>query len=66
VPIGWIDTAVDHASGRVWLGGDVLAPAWALARIAAGDTEVEGAPIEGAKVADLIAAAEAARAAIEG
>jgi len=64
VPIGWIDTGVDRAGGRVWVGGDVLAPRWALDVIAAGATEVDEAPMEGASVADLVEGAIAARAAI--
>jgi hypothetical protein len=60
VPIGWIDTGVDRAHGRVWLGGDVLAPAWALANLAAGEP-IGDAPIDGAAVADLEAAVREAK-----
>jgi hypothetical protein len=58
VPIGWLDTAFDRATGRAWLGGDVLAPTAVLAAIAAGDTPAAlDAPIEGATLADLARAA---------
>jgi hypothetical protein len=63
VPIGWIDTAIDPATGRVWLGGDVLAPRWVLATIAAGEAQIGEAPLDGAAIGDLVAAAEEARAA---
>jgi hypothetical protein len=65
-PIGWIDTGVDCATGSVWLGGDVLAPAWARRAIAAGEAEIDDVPVEGATIADLRAAAEEARAAARG
>ncbi|MFT3775539.1 MAG: hypothetical protein QM820_60095 [Minicystis sp.] len=52
VPIGWIDTGVDRATGDVWLGGDVLAPRWALDAIAAGATDITAAPVDGADVKD--------------
>jgi hypothetical protein len=62
VPIGWLDTAVDRASGRVWLGGDVLAPRHLLAAIAEGmPVDRAQSAVEGAKVEDLVAAVEAAR-----
>ncbi len=68
VPIGWLDTAFDPATGRVWLGGDVLAPVFAVRAIAAAaEGEVaapmmeEGAiPLEGATARDLTAATQAA------
>ncbi len=53
VPIGWIDVGTDPATGRVWLGGDVLVPSHMLAAIALGDVEPADAPIEGATLADL-------------
>jgi hypothetical protein len=62
VPIGWIDTAFDRATGRAWLGGDVLAPAHALEAIAArpdGAAALGAIAIEGAKIEDLAAAARA-------
>ncbi|MDI1483091.1 hypothetical protein [Polyangium sp. y55x31] len=55
VPIGWIEAAFDGAQ-RAWLGGDVLAPRWALARIATqGDAGLPEIPLEGATIADLLA-----------
>lgn len=55
VPIGWIEAAFNGAQ-RAWLGGDVLAPRWALARIAArGDAGLPEIPLEGATLADLLA-----------
>lgn len=64
VPIGWIDTAFERGTGRVWIGGDVLAPR-ALLRAIAGGEESDGAasPIEGATLGDLVEAARLARAA---
>ncbi|APR85409.1 Hypothetical protein A7982_10758 [Minicystis rosea] len=53
VPIGWIDTAVDRATGRAWIGGDVLAPRWLLDDVAAGEAEIGEAPLEGASLEDL-------------
>ena len=58
VPIGWIESAVAPAEGarRAWLGGDVLAPRWALARIAEqGGEGLPEFPLEGATRADLLA-----------
>ncbi|MDI1448091.1 hypothetical protein [Polyangium sp. 6x1] len=57
VPIGWIESAVEpEGARRAWLGGDVLAPRWALARIAAhGDAGLPEIPLEGATMADLLA-----------
>lgn len=73
VPIGWVETAFHPTSGRVWLGGDVLAPAFALHALAAAAERAERAerdqrdeapgtapPIDGARVGDLAAAARAA------
>ena len=57
VPIGWIDTGAESASGRVWIGGDVLAPAHVLRAIAEGAGAVGEVAVEGATVADLVAAA---------
>ncbi len=65
VPIGWIEGAVAPATGggarRVWLGGDVLAPRWALDRIAEGalgetndDTPLPEIALEGATIAELL------------
>jgi len=69
VPIGWLDTAVDPLSGEVWLGGDLLAPVFAVQVIAAAVSRgaeqaigVGAAPLEGAAVGDLVAAAQDARA----
>ncbi|MDI3286964.1 hypothetical protein [Polyangium sp. 15x6] len=57
VPIGWIEAAIEPEGGqRAWLGGDVLAPRWALARIAAGaGAGLAEIPLEGATMADLLA-----------
>ncbi|MDI1433147.1 lipoyl protein ligase domain-containing protein [Polyangium sorediatum] len=57
VPIGWIESAVEpEGARRVWLGGDVLAPRWALARIATqGDAGLPEIALEGATMADLLA-----------
>ncbi len=68
VPIGWLDAARDPASGRVWLGGDLLTATHALRTIAEASASAGGrAPFEegeialdGASVADLIAAAREA------
>lgn len=68
VPIGWVEAAVDPATGRVWLGGDVLAPRFVIQAIAAaagGEMEafppwIQAAPIEGAALPDLVGAARAA------
>ncbi len=55
VPIGWIDVGVGP-SGAVWIGGDVLVPAYARTAIARGD-ELGDVPVDGAMLADLHAAA---------
>jgi hypothetical protein len=64
VPIGWVETAVLPASGRVWLGGDVLAPSFAVQAIAAaaghGEAQAVATPTFGATLGDLFAAARAA------
>lgn len=64
-PIGWIDAAVDRASGQLWLGGDALVASFAVRAIAeaARRGEVLGlidAPIDGATFRDLHDAALAA------
>jgi lipoate-protein ligase A len=66
VPIGWIEAAADLAARpegrRVWVGGDVLAPRWALVHIAealggAADKDLLGdVAIEGATTCDLLQA----------
>jgi hypothetical protein len=62
VPIGWIDTGVDPATGRVWLGGDALVPAHVREAIAKGDEAVPAdAPLEGTQLADLREAVQRAR-----
>ena len=61
VPIGWIDTGIEPASRRVWIGGDVLVPASARAAIAGGEEELGDVPVEGASLADLREAARRAR-----
>lgn len=64
VPIGWLETAIEPGSGRVWLGGDVLAPGFAAQAIAgaAGHEEAPAvvAPTFGATMGDLVAAVRAA------
>lgn len=61
VPVGWIDVGVDPATGRVWLGGDVLVPGHVREAIAAGDGDLADVPVEGAKLHDLREAALRAR-----
>ncbi len=67
VPIGWIEAAAEPfgrpEGQRLWVGGDVLAPRWALERIAArvrnaaGEGDALGdIALEGATVADLLQA----------
>jgi hypothetical protein len=48
VPIGWLDVA--RTAAGVWVGGDVLAPSYALG---VGRPGPEGAPMEGASWADV-------------
>jgi hypothetical protein len=67
VPIGWVETAFEPVSGRVWLGGDVLSPAFAVQAIAAAAAgkaaeavDESAVPVAGALVSDLAAAAQAA------
>ncbi|MRG92615.1 lipoyl protein ligase domain-containing protein [Polyangium spumosum] len=58
VPIGWLESASTSPEGgerHVWLGGDVLAPRFALDRIAHGDAPPPDIPLEGATLADLVA-----------
>ncbi len=62
VPIGWIDTGIDPATGAIWLGGDVLVPAHVRLGIASGEQPAGEVPIEGASLADLHEAARRARA----
>jgi hypothetical protein len=57
VPIGWIDAGAERASGRVWLGGDVLVPAHVLRAIAEGVAPIGDVPVEGATMEDLVACA---------
>jgi hypothetical protein len=65
VPIGWIDRAADRASRRVWIGGDMLTSASALraveraASASESSSELPAAPLDGARPADLEAAARA-------
>jgi hypothetical protein len=61
VPIGWIDTGTDPATGGVWVGGDVLVPAHVRAEIAGGRTDLRDVPVEGASLADLEEAVHRAR-----
>ena len=53
VPIGWIDTGIEPATGRVWIGGDVLVPGHVRAAIADGGVEPGEIPLEGASLDDL-------------
>ncbi len=62
VPIGWLDTGIDPASGEVWLGGDALVPAHVYRAVARGEPVPEDAAVEGASMADLHAAVRGARA----
>lgn len=55
VPIGHLEVARDGR--RVWLGGDVLAPTWVLRALERGRPVSDVlAPIEGARLDDLLAA----------
>lgn len=65
VPIGWIDTGTEPATGRVWLGGDVLAPAHVRAAIAEGRADVGEVPVDGATLADLYEAARRAKSTLD-
>jgi lipoate-protein ligase A len=67
VPIGWVEAAAEAfgrpEGQRLWVGGDVLAPRWALegiaarARNAAGEGDALGdIALEGATIADLLQA----------
>lgn len=56
VPIGWLDVA--RTPGGVWVGGDVVAPSFALGL---GAPPPDGAPMEGASWADVERAHDAAR-----
>jgi hypothetical protein len=63
VPVGWIDTGVDRASGRVWIGGDVLVASFARDAVAAGAAiDADEVAVEGATLGDLAAAARTAAA----
>jgi hypothetical protein len=67
-PIGWIDAAADVATGRLWLGGDLLVASFAVRELALAVARGEAftaseAPIDGASWSDLDAAARAALAA---
>jgi hypothetical protein len=55
-PIGWIDTGVMRSTGRRWIGGDVIVPAYVLRAISEGITDVGNTPIEGASMNDLVEA----------
>jgi hypothetical protein len=63
VPIGWLDTGLHPATGEVWLGGDVLAPAYVYRSVALGDLEPGEVALDGASLADLHQAVRPARAA---
>jgi hypothetical protein len=56
VPIGWLDVA--RSPGGMWVGGDVLAPSFALGL---GAPPPDGAPMEGASWDDVQRARDAAR-----
>jgi hypothetical protein len=56
VPVGWIDTALDPLTRRLWLGGDVLVPTHVRAALAAGSLVPADVPLEGASLDDLRAA----------
>jgi hypothetical protein len=60
VPIGVLDTGHD-AAGRVWLGGDALAPSHLYRSIAEGLAASPDVAIDGATVADLREATRLAR-----
>jgi hypothetical protein len=60
VPIGWVDAGIGPA-GEVWIGGDVLVPAYVRAAIAAGGAKLGEVPIEGASLADLVEAVRQAK-----
>jgi hypothetical protein len=61
VPVGWIDTGIDPATGRVWLGGDVLVPAHVRQAVTDGDAVPAEVAVEGGRLADLHDAARRAR-----
>lgn len=67
VPIGWIEAAVlslpSSTEPRIWLGGDMLAPRWALEQIGlrafgirTSELSMDDLPIEGATLSDLVQA----------
>jgi hypothetical protein len=67
VPIGWVEAAAEPfgqpKGQRLWVGGDMLAPRWALERVAArarnavGEGDALGdIALEGATIADLLQA----------
>ncbi len=64
VPIGWLDTGIDPATGEVWLGGDALAASYVYVAVARGDLpsgEAVEVALEGASLADLHEAVRRAR-----
>jgi hypothetical protein len=62
VPIGWLDTGINPATGEVWLGGDALVSAHVCLGIARGDPDPGEVALEGASIADLHEAVRRARA----
>lgn len=54
VPIGWLESALSLDGRHAWIGGDVLAPRFALEQIAHGEGPPPDMPIEGATAADLL------------
>ena len=61
VPIGWIDRAIDPRTGRVWLGGDVLAASGIFDAVS--EYRLDGLDrfaLDGARADDLLSALQAA------
>lgn len=52
VPIGWLDVA--HGPAGAWVGGDVLAPTYALGW--GGPISYDAVPMEGASIGDVVRA----------
>ena len=65
VPIGWLDTGIDPATGDVWLGGDALVPAYVYRGVALGEELAAEVAVEGASLADLHDAVRRVRATVE-